>query len=62
MRKLIKVWKDNGKREVTTWEKEKRALSNSYKNPEAVKRLLIQNTIKFISLTGSYLELEDEED
>lgn len=62
MRKLIKVWKDNGEREVTTWKKEKRALSNSYKNPEIVKRLLIQGKIKFVNLAGSYLELEDEED
>jgi len=62
MRKLTKVWKDNGEREVTTWKKEKCSLSNSYKDPEIVKQLLIQNTIKLINLTGSYLELEDKED
>ena len=58
MKRLVKVWKDNGEREITTWKKEKNVLSNNYKNPKNVKGLLQQGTIKIINLPNSYLELE----
>lgn len=60
MRKLIKVWKDNGEREVTNWKKEMPILKNNFYSPNHVKSLLRQGTIKIINLPNSYLELEEE--